>query len=316
MTSSSTNTNLQQQQKTAYLAAIAFKRPRQPNKPSRPKQTQPLGLKVSHICPVLERTFQRGVETRNSSAPLNMPHPPQSSEIQPFLLHVLPRPDIPVGGRLAHFVEQWETLTDNKWVLSIIRNDFRIPFRLAPPLLVVPISLSQISSLLLPEEIVDLLRKRAVEKLQDLGTPSFYSRLLLVSNKNGKLRQVIDLYMVNQYIRKQSFKMETVKSVRQLILVNDWAVSIDLTNAYLHVPSAIQKIPSVHLQTSRLPIHGLTIQNVPKFLDFHQTNRSALVSTCHIPVSYLDDWLMRDLIRNRQISPTIYCLLMVQSLGF
>ena len=28
--------------------------------------------------------------------------------------------------------------------------------------------------------------------------------------------------------------METVKSVRQLILVNDWAVSIAQTDAYLH----------------------------------------------------------------------------------
>ena len=30
--------------------------------------------------------------------------------------------------------------------------------------------------------------------------------------------------------------MKTVKSVRQSVLVNEWAVSIDLTDAYLHVP--------------------------------------------------------------------------------
>ena len=30
--------------------------------------------------------------------------------------------------------------------------------------------------------------------------------------------------------------METVKSVRQAMRLNDWAVSIDLTDAYLHVP--------------------------------------------------------------------------------
>ena len=32
--------------------------------------------------------------------------------------------------------------------------------------------------------------------------------------------------------------------------------------------------------------------------------------------SYLDDWLMRDLIRNRLISHTKYTLQMVQNLGF
>ena len=41
-----------------------------------------------------------------------MPYSPQNSEIQPFPLPVLPRPDIPVGGRLAHFVEQLEELTN------------------------------------------------------------------------------------------------------------------------------------------------------------------------------------------------------------
>ena len=36
--------------------------------------------------------------------------------------------------------------------------------------------------------------------------------------------------------KKQPFKRETVKSVCQLILAHDWTVSIDLTDAYLHVP--------------------------------------------------------------------------------
>ena len=54
--------------------------------------------------------------------------------------------------------------------------------------------------------------------------------------QNGKLRPVIDLSLLNQYIDKQHFKIETVKSVRQSIMVNDWAVSTDPTNAYLHVP--------------------------------------------------------------------------------
>ena len=54
--------------------------------------------------------------------------------------------------------------------------------------------------------------------------------------KNGKLPPVIDLSLLNQYINKQHFKTETVKSVRQSIMVNDWAVFIDLTDVYLHVP--------------------------------------------------------------------------------
>ena len=71
---------------------------------------------------------------------------------------------------------------------------------------------------------------------RNLGTPGFHSRLFLVPKKNGKLRPIIGLSLLNQYINKQHFKMETVKSVRQSIMVNDWAVSIDLTDAYFDVP--------------------------------------------------------------------------------
>ena len=119
------------------------------------------------------------VEIRNSSPPLSKPHPPHNSEVQLFPLPVLPRPDIPVGGRLAHFVEQWEKLKD-KWVLSIVRNGFKIPFKSVPPLSVVPINLSQSFSPLLREEIAELLKKRAVERVRNTGIPGFYSRLFLV----------------------------------------------------------------------------------------------------------------------------------------
>ena len=178
----------------------------------------------------------REVEIRISSPPLSKPHPPQNSEVQPFPLPVLPHPDIPVGGRLAHFVGQLKELTDSKWVLSIIQNGFKIPFKSVPLLSVVQINLSQSSSLLLREEIGELLKKQAVERVWNPGTPGFYSWLFLVPKKNGKLCPVIDLSLLNQYINKQHFKMETVKSVRQSIMANDWAVSIDLTDVYLHVP--------------------------------------------------------------------------------
>ena len=69
------------------------------------------------------------------------------------------------------------------------------------------------------------------------GTKSGNSWFLfpvIVPKNNGKLGAVIDLSLLNQYIMKQPFKMETVKSVRQVILVHDWIVSVDLTDAYLH----------------------------------------------------------------------------------
>ena len=89
---------------------------------------------------------------------------------------------------------------------------------------------------LLREEITELLKKRAVERVRNPGNSRFLFPAIPVPKKNGKLRPVVDLSLLNQYINKHHFKMETVKSVRQSIMANDWAISIDLTDAYLHVP--------------------------------------------------------------------------------
>ena len=40
----------------------------------------------------------------------------------------LPLPNIPVGGRLARFAQNWAEITDDKLVLSLVRKGYRIPF--------------------------------------------------------------------------------------------------------------------------------------------------------------------------------------------
>ena len=75
----------------------------------------------------------------------------------------------------------------------------------------------------------------------------------------------------------------------------------------------------VHLQPSGISVHGLAVRNVPKSVDFHKTyecNSSTFMPTCPNSFPYLDDWLIRDLIRNRLISHTKYTLQMVQNLVF
>ena len=194
-----------------------------------------------------------------------------------------------MGGRLAHFAEKWEEITDNKWVLSIVRNGFRIPFIKIPPLSSVPIRMSQSSSPFLREEIENLLNKRAVERVQNPETPGFYSRIFLVPKKNGKFRLILDLSLLNRYIEKQAFKMETVKSVRQAMRLNDWAVSIDLTDAYLHVPIHRQSrkyLRFVHedqvYHFSALPF-GMSLS--VNFLETDGRYCSFSTPTCHISFS-------------------------------
>ena len=164
--------------------------------------------------------------------------------------------------------------------------------------------MSQSSSPLLQEEIEILLKKPAVERVQNSGTPGFYSRIFLVPKKNGKLRLIIDLSLLNRYLEKQSFKIETIKSVRQSIKLNDWAVSIGLTDAYitfryiLTPESIFHSSAKIRSFTSRL-----TVRNVPKSVDFLKTNgrhSSVLTPTCHISLP-----LPRRLVDKRSDSQSI-----------
>ena len=68
------------------------------------------------------------------------------------------------------------------------------------------------------------------------GSPGHYSRIFLVPKKNGKLRLIIDLTVLNHFVYTQTFKMETQRTVKDAVKLNDWAFSLDLTDAYLHIP--------------------------------------------------------------------------------
>ena len=207
---------------------------------------------------------------------------------------------------------KWEEITDNKWVLSIVRHGFRIPFSKIPSLSSVPIRMSQSSSPFIREEIENL-NNRAVEKVQNPGTLGFYSRIFLVPKKNGKLR-LIYLSLLNRYTEKQSFKMETVKSVRQAMKLNDKTVSKDLTDAYLHVPIHHQSRKYLRFVYEDQVFHFTALPFLsPLIFSKLMDVIAAFLRQRAISVfPYLDDWLIKDLIRNRLITQTRFCIQTVQ----
>ena len=91
-------------------------------------------------------------------------------------------------------------------------------------------------NLLLQEEVHPLLQKGVVELVNPPPTPGFYSRPFLVPKKNGKIRPVTDLFVLNQHLIVPHFKMETNISIRGSIHLGMWRTSLDLTYAYFHIP--------------------------------------------------------------------------------
>ena len=244
------------------------------------------------------------------------PLPVDSENLPPL---PLPQPQIPVGGRLAHFALNWQNITNDQWVLSLIKNGYQIPFKDQPPLSREPIFFQQSQRRELEEEVTSLLQKGAVEEIQP-ETPGFYSRIFLVPKKNGKLRLIIDLSTLNKYVFAQSFRMETQRKVRNAIRQNDWAFSLDLTDAYLHVPIHPRSRKYLRFTLKGRVFHFRALPFGLSTSPYIFTLLMTVIATylrrrAIILHPYLDDWLSRNQSRLILLEHRHFIIQLITSLG-
>ena len=157
------------------------------------------------------------------------------------MLPSLPVPEgvdgVQVGARLADFAPQWRSLLGPCRATSTVEEGVGITFLQRPQLTHQCITFRTRNSRQDLQQAVDaLLAKGAIERVHNETSLGFYSRLFLVPKKTGDLRPVIDLSALNRHMLVPHFTMETQGSVRTSIRSQEWAVSIDIRDAYLHVP--------------------------------------------------------------------------------
>ena len=129
-------------------------------------------------------------------------------------------------------------VTDDKWVLETIEKGYKLDFIKSPPLTGIKVTNVPAKDMtFLQNEVQSLLKKDAIEIVPEINRQAgFYSTFFLVPKKTGDMNPVINLRPLNRYIRKQHFKMETLTSVLNLVKTGDWGLSLDLKDAYLHIP--------------------------------------------------------------------------------
>ena len=178
---------------------------------------------------------RRGLSHRSRPfelAPEGPVHDP-SKEARSLASLLLPQPsnvDGPqVGARLADFAPHWRSLVGNCRATGIVEDGVGIAFQQRPQLTHQIISFRTRNSRQDLQQAVDaLLMKGAIERVTNVKSLGFYSRLFLVPKKTGDLRPVIDLSTLNRHMAVPHFKMETQGSVRSAIRSQEWTVSIDV----------------------------------------------------------------------------------------
>ena len=92
-------------------------------------------------------------------------------------------------------------------------------------------------ALFLQQEIDSLLRKGAILNVPPKEVnKGFYSRYFLVPKKDGGYRPILDLRILNKTLVKREFRMLTSRQLDLFIKPRDWFVTIDLRDAYFHIP--------------------------------------------------------------------------------
>ena len=89
---------------------------------------------------------------------------------------------------------------------------------------------------LIDEEVQSLLSKEAIHPV-DPSTPGQVAHIFVVPKKDGGMRPVINLKPFNKScLDPPHFRMEGVPDVIRLLNPGDWAASIDLKDAFFHIP--------------------------------------------------------------------------------
>jgi hypothetical protein len=158
------------------------------------------------LCPTLAGVPERGEATQHTS--------------------------IPEAGGLGRHVEWWRKNCASSWVLKWVEEGFPLWWQdksITPP----PFSQPNHKGAMehkpfLNECIRDLLKAKAAKKVAE--RPRVVNPLNVTPKKNGKLRLILDLRHVNQYLMIPKFKMDSLKLLSSLAARGDGMFAIDLAH--------------------------------------------------------------------------------------
>ena len=144
--------------------------------------------------------------------------------------------DIPPAGRISHFLVNWQKLTLNQDILSVVKG-YKIPFIKIPFQRKIPnfTKMNKKQIALVDLELKEMLKKGAIMRTQP-AQGEFLSNLFLMGKKDGGYRPVINLKMLNQFIPFLHFKMEGLSQLKRIIQEGDWMCKLDLKDAFFSVP--------------------------------------------------------------------------------
>ncbi|CAJ0962153.1 unnamed protein product [Ranitomeya imitator] len=206
-----------------------------------------------------------------------------------------------VGGRLLLFQQAWLSVVHDEWVRDLVSSGYKIEFSSPPPTRFFPSRLpsSGAQSRALLCAIHSLRQSGVIVPVPEHERfRGFYSNLFVVPKKDGTVRPILDLKLLNRCVRVRHFRMESLRSVISSMERGEFLASIDIKDAYLHIPifPPHQRflrfaIREDHFQFTALPFGLATAPRV--FTKVMAAVMAILHSRGVVVLPYLDDLLIK-----------------------
>ena len=142
--------------------------------------------------------------------------------------------NVNVKGRLKAHFEFWKRIGTSKYILSVIKDGYVVPFNQVPP----SRDLKNNNSVLthgdfVEEAINELIFSGRVLELKQ--KPHVVNPLSVSVQKSGKKRLILDLRHVNQFLEKEKVKFEDWKVALNYFQKGSYMISFDLKSGYHHI---------------------------------------------------------------------------------
>jgi len=166
----------------------------------------------------------------------------------------------------------------------------------------------------------ELLTKGAITEVMG-STLGWYSLVFLVPKKSGAFRPVFDLSSLNDHLVIPKFHMESALTIMRCLRKGDWAVSIDIKDAYLHVPIHPQYQKYLHLafqgKVYKFTVLPFGVATAPYVFTRIVGAMAEVIHRAGVRFHhYLDDWLIVADTPQQVIQAAEFVLKLAISLGW
>ena len=140
-----------------------------------------------------------------------------------------------VAGRLSFYIQEWRNITDNAFVLECIKG-YKLKFNRPVGQKITPVMSIPITEENRYREAINLIREKGAIEICTPLRDQFLSPYFLIPKPDGSYRFILNLKSLNEFIDPAHFKMEDLRTARNLVFPDYFMASLDLSDAFHLVP--------------------------------------------------------------------------------